>query len=124
MIDARTRLALARAKEAELRHRELDGQLIPADQIEESWLMIASNTRTRILAIPRKLAPILAPSRPPGEVEAILTAEVREALTEISMTKVPGLHEGERNGRNSVRAGRESRRRRPMIGRACRKLHR
>ena len=112
LIDARTRLTLARAKAEELKQRELDGELIPAEQIEEAWLMIASNTRTRILAIPRKLAPILAPSRPPGEVEAILTAEVREALTELSMTKVPGLQESQPNGRNSARARRESRRRR------------
>jgi hypothetical protein len=52
LIDARTRLTLPRAKAEELKQHELDGELIPAEQIEEAWLMIASNTRTRILAIP------------------------------------------------------------------------
>lgn len=87
----RQRLTSAKADMADMERKRLDGELVPISQITEGWLAAYSNVRTRILAIPDKLAPRIATVHSTIEAAHMLRAELYEALTEIATSEPPGL---------------------------------
>jgi phage terminase Nu1 subunit (DNA packaging protein) len=86
----RARLTRARADVAEMDRSVKTGELVPADQLEETWLTLAGNVRTRILAVPDKIAPRIVTVKNPVEAAKLIRHELNEALSEIATTKVPG----------------------------------
>jgi phage terminase Nu1 subunit (DNA packaging protein) len=84
---ARTRLTIARAELVEMERAEKAATLIPSDQVEAAWIKITSIIRTRLLAIPTKVALRLA-SKGAAEIERELEREIREALIDVAETEV------------------------------------
>ena len=79
----RSRLAKEKADAAERAGKQQAGDLVPADEIEAAWLVLAATMRTRMLAIPTKTASRLAMKTAP-QCEAITRKEIHEALAELS----------------------------------------
>ena len=87
----RTRLTAARADAAEMDRSLKKGELVRISDLLDTWLMVASNTRTRILAVPDKLASQILTVRSPVEASQMMREELYEALSEIDPDKPPGL---------------------------------
>ena len=85
--DEDARLARARADKAEMELAEARGQLIPADQIADTWNAAVQIMRTRVLAIPTKAAPRVG-SKDIATAEKVIRDEVVEALSELSRVEV------------------------------------
>jgi hypothetical protein len=84
----RTRLYRLRADAAELDKQVRMGALAPIDKIEPSWKAHTNNFRTRLLAVPNKLASRLVGLKSAAQVQAILTDELHEALREFSEARL------------------------------------
>lgn len=84
----RARLVRIQADIAELERGEKEADLIPAAEVRRVWMAMAGNMRTRLLAIPRKLAPVVPTLAGASEIEDALRAEIADALEEIARTNV------------------------------------
>lgn len=76
----RTRLTKNKADIAEMEQSRLRGELLPANEVRAGWSQIVAQIKTRLLAIPSKIAARLAVMRTAAECKALVNAEIREAL--------------------------------------------
>jgi phage terminase Nu1 subunit (DNA packaging protein) len=83
----RSRLARLKADAAEREAKQQAGELVSASEIEAGWLAIASTVRTRILLVPRKIAPRVVTGTA-IEAERLMQRELNAALAEIAATPV------------------------------------
>ncbi len=63
---------------------ERDGDLVSRADVIRLWQMTATQCKIRLLYIPRKMASQLAAQKSPAKIEALLRAELYEALQGIS----------------------------------------
>jgi phage terminase Nu1 subunit (DNA packaging protein) len=75
----RSRFTAAKAKLAELELRRQAGQMISVDTAIRHAVAVEALTKTRLLAVPAKVAGRCA-NRDPADIEQILRAEIEEAL--------------------------------------------
>ena len=80
----RTRVYRARAEILEAQSQALRGQLHDAELVKEVVTEGISDIRAKFLAIPSRLAPILADEPDPAKCSEIIRDAVYEALTECS----------------------------------------
>lgn len=80
----RTRLERARADKMELEVQEARGELARVDELRDLWIRRVVNFKTRMLAIPRKVAPSLVGKKKAAQIEQELDTEIREGLEEIA----------------------------------------
>jgi hypothetical protein len=85
---ARTELAKERAQLAKLDRHEREGRTIDVDEVPAVWITIATVVRNKILAVGAKLATRLVGLRTPAEAQAIVHAELVEALEELSSMQI------------------------------------
>ncbi|KJS64396.1 MAG: hypothetical protein JM57_13930 [Comamonadaceae bacterium BICA1-1] len=76
---ARTRREIAEANMAEMRERELAGQLIRVDAVRASGARTVATARDALLQIPHRMTAYLTP-----EVLQMLEAEIRSVMLELS----------------------------------------
>jgi phage terminase Nu1 subunit (DNA packaging protein) len=81
---ARTRVYRARAEILEAQSQALRGQLHDAELVKEVVTEGISDIRAKFLAIPTRLAPILADEPDPAKCSEIIRDAIYEALTECS----------------------------------------
>jgi len=81
---ARTRVYRARAEILEAQSQALRGQLHDAELVKEVVTEGISDIRAKFLAIPTRLAPILADEPDPAKCSEIIKNAIYEALTECS----------------------------------------
>lgn len=79
---ARKEAALASLRELELRIKQ--GEYLHAETAERFWSETISRCRSRLLAIPMRLAPIIVHCSTPAEAQAKIETVIHEALTELS----------------------------------------
>ena len=79
-------LAAERRKSIKLERLELEGKLHRDEDVAAVWSDIMVRFRTGLLSIPAKVAPIIVsmPKQTPAQIQAVLEAHLREALTELS----------------------------------------
>ncbi len=80
----RARLAKAQATKTEREIAIMDRKLIPAERVESVWGGMIAAFRSRMLALPSRVAPQVAAENDPHVVDAMLTDVCHEALTELS----------------------------------------
>lgn len=80
----RARLDAARANLAELALRQKEGELLLASEVESVWSGMILNVRSKLLALPTRLAPELVHIRDQSEIAARLKAVIHECLHEIA----------------------------------------
>jgi hypothetical protein len=93
----RARLVRAKARRAELEADALERSLLPFDEVVAAWEQLVAAFRARCLAIPSRLAPRLAMTET-TVIRAALTAEIREALIELSRYELPRDRPGRTRG--------------------------
>ena len=86
---------MAQAHKAELEIAALEHSLLPFDGVVDAWQQLVAAFRARCLALPSKLAPRLATMNERREIQAVLTAEIREALHELSRFDLPDSPRGD-----------------------------
>lgn len=84
----RARFIRARADLAEMEAEEKRGALIAAEDAEGAWIAVLALLRTRLLALPDRLAPRLHADASPAGVRDRMRAALREALEELAETDV------------------------------------
>lgn len=88
---ARQHLVVQKALIAQMERRQLEGRLIPLEQITTAWTAIAATVRTRFLAVPARAAARLGMIGTSVEVARIIREEVSAALEELSKFRVEAL---------------------------------
>lgn len=73
----------------------MERRLLPFDGVVASWEQLVAAFRARVLAIPSRMAARLVAMNERGVIQSVLTAEVREALTELSRYELPDNPRGE-----------------------------
>ena len=81
--DERELLFAARRRKLELEIQQIEGELLPANEVADAIGVMISNARARLLAIPHALAQRLRPDEP-AFAYALLESEIHTALTELA----------------------------------------
>lgn len=87
---ARTRREIAEANLAELREGELSLQLIRVDAVRSAWAGKITAARDALLQVPARLGPQLAAEGDLVAVMALLEAEMRQVLADLSAPQSQG----------------------------------
>ena len=80
----RARFIRARADLAEMDAQEKRRSLIAADQIEVAWIAVLALLRTRLLALPDRLAPQVFEQSTVGDTRNLIRATIREVLDDLA----------------------------------------
>lgn len=80
----RARLTHHQANMAFLDERVKEGELIPAEVVEQVWCNVIANFRSKVLAIPTKSAHALINIDDITEIQDILKSQIYEALEELA----------------------------------------
>ena len=72
------------ADKLQLENQVRRGELVEATEVELLWSMVLMRVRTRILALPSMLAPMVAAEDEPGHCYKLLDQHFQEALEELS----------------------------------------
>ena len=102
----RARFIRARADLAEMDAQEKRRSLIAADQIEVAWIAVLALLRTRLLALPDRLAPQVFEQSTVGDTRNLIRAAIREVLDDLADPDIEfktdpdidGLTDAEANG--------------------------
>jgi phage terminase Nu1 subunit (DNA packaging protein) len=80
----RARFIRARADLAEMEAKEKRRSLIAADQVEAAWIAVLALLRTRLLALPDRLAPQVFEQSTVGDTRNLIRAAIREVLDDLA----------------------------------------
>ena len=84
----RARFIRARADLAEMEAEEKRRSLIAADQIEAAWIAVLALLRTRLLALPDRLAPQVFEQSTVGDTRNLIRAAIREVLDDLAQPDI------------------------------------
>jgi phage terminase Nu1 subunit (DNA packaging protein) len=84
----RARYIRARADLAEMEASQRRGALIAADDIEVAWIKVLALLRTRVLALPDRMAPQVHALASLAETRNLLGKSLREALEDLANSNV------------------------------------
>jgi hypothetical protein len=87
--EAIRRLRVTEAKRAELKLRRETGELLERSEVTRAWGSLISTARNRFLGMGDKLADHLAVEGDAPLCKAMVDAEVREILTDLSRSELP-----------------------------------
>jgi hypothetical protein len=89
--EARTLRERYRALNEQLTYQERHAEVIEAAKVTALLEKVCTTFRTRCLAVPRKLAPLLVGLDLPQRAEAVLTKEIHELLRELARLNISTL---------------------------------
>lgn len=84
----RARFIRARADLAEMEAEEKRRSLIAAEQIEAAWIAVLALLRTRLLALPDRLAPQAFEQTTVGDTRNLIRAAIREVLDDLAQPDI------------------------------------
>lgn len=84
----RARFIRARADLAEMEAEEKRHALIAAEQIEAAWIAVLALLRTRMLALPDRLAPLAFDQPTVGDTRTLIRTAIREVLDDLAEPKI------------------------------------
>ncbi|MGR3593085.1 MAG: terminase small subunit, Nu1 [Limimaricola soesokkakensis] len=84
----RARFIRARADLAEMEAEEKRRALLAADQVEAAWVAVLALLRTRLLALPDRLAPQAFEQSTVGDTRNLIRAAIREVLDDLAQPDV------------------------------------
>ena len=93
LVAERARLAAAQAEKCERENKIADGKFL---EVATFHLMVTSafrRVRSKLLALPSKMAPLMVGAKTPAEAHGILKTEIYAALNELAATRVAGISE-------------------------------
>ena len=89
IAEEKTKLTAAQARKAELEVEELEGNLIPAQLVEDTWVDYVSNARAKLLGLPSRIAHQVITVDKYAEAESIIKEQVYDILNELSQHGIP-----------------------------------
>ena len=101
MSDEKKRLTRINADRKELQLQKERGELINTETAMKLWGTVCANMRSKLLAVPSKLAPLVFALKSIAEVKARMEKSIHEVLNELAN---PDLTEISRVGGNKPRA--------------------
>mgnify|MGYP001137317088 CR=1 FL=1 len=84
----RARFIRARADLAEMEAEEKRRSLIAVEQIEAAWISVLALLRTRLLALPDRLAPQAFEQSTVGDTRNLIRAAIREVLDDLAQPDI------------------------------------
>ena len=90
LVAERARLTRAQAEMTERKNAIAEGEFLPRGEVHIAVTGSFARVRSRLLAIPSKLAPYLAPAMRPAEAQAILKTEIYDALNQLATPPAAG----------------------------------
>lgn len=84
IAEEKTRLTKAQADAAELKVSELEGELIPAKLVENTWTEIAAVIRVKLLGLASKIAHLVQGAKTYQDIEQIINKQIYETLNELA----------------------------------------
>lgn len=84
----RARFIRARADLAEMEAEEKRGSLIASEDAETAWIAVLALLRTRLLALPDRLAPLTQEQSTVADTRNLIRATIREVLDDLADTHV------------------------------------
>ena len=84
----RARFIRARADLAEMEAKEKRRALIAAEQIEAAWIAVLALLKTRLLALPDRLAPQAFEQSTVGDTRNLIRAAIREVLDDLAQPDI------------------------------------
>ena len=91
----RARKLKAEAEQAEMKSGEMRGDLLPKSEVHIAVTASFGRVRSKLLALPSKMAPLTTAAKNTAEAQAMLKDVVHEALSELAATNIVGLLENE-----------------------------
>jgi len=91
LVVERARLAAAQAARVERQNAVEAGEFLPRSEVHTAVTASFRRVRSKLLAMPARLAPVLAPAMSPAQAQRILKATIYEALNELASTRVTGI---------------------------------
>ena len=85
-VAERARKDKEQADKVALENQVRRGELVEIGITETAWTLILMRVRTRLLAMPSSLAPLLSAEDDPANINKIIEDSVHEALAELSQT--------------------------------------
>jgi phage terminase Nu1 subunit (DNA packaging protein) len=82
--EERARLTKAQADKAEMDAALMAGKLVDIDQLSTEWETMLMSMKAKLIAIPSKVAPLVADEDNPGIIQAMIDDYMREALQELA----------------------------------------
>lgn len=102
----KSRLAAAKADQAEMKNAQTRGELLPRPLVNRAVQGAFARVRAKLLALPSKSAPAIATMKSAVAIQEKLTELVHEALAELAATSV-GIEETGADGGDRAALGRE-----------------
>jgi phage terminase Nu1 subunit (DNA packaging protein) len=84
LYEEKTRLTKAQADKVELENAVTEGELMLAAEVGKTWGNVITACKSRLLAIPIKLAHEVSVLDDPIQIQEIIESEIYEALIELS----------------------------------------
>ena len=89
----RSRLTKAQADDREMKNELARGDQITVAEFHMMVTAAFARVRSKLLALPSKLAPLVVSVKTPAEVQAMLKDAVHDALNELAATTAAGVSE-------------------------------
>jgi phage terminase Nu1 subunit (DNA packaging protein) len=89
IVEESTRLKKFQADKAELEVNQLEGKLIPAELIKDTWSSEIANAKAKFMNIPDNLAHRIAAANDYNERRDMIQKEIYEALEELAGDGIP-----------------------------------
>ena len=91
LVAERARLTKAQAEKAERENAVAEGRFLARDKFHFMVTSAFARVRAKMLALPSRLAPLLAPAMTPAAAQAMLKDAVYQALNELGSTRTTGI---------------------------------
>ena len=85
----KTRLTKFQADKAELEVNQLEGQLIPAQLVQDTWTDFVANVRAKLLGLPSRIAHQVIALETYPEAEQLIKENINDALSELGENGIP-----------------------------------
>jgi hypothetical protein len=89
LVAERAALAKVQRERIELELAEQRGEIVRVEDVLNTWAGHINTTKTALLGLPARIAGQIAGPGKRAEVEAVLRAEIKETLTELSTNGMP-----------------------------------
>ena len=91
LVTERARLAHAQALRAERENAVAEGEFLPRGEVHIAVTSAFALVRSKILALPPRMAPQMAPAITPAAAQAMLKDACYEALADLAATDIAGF---------------------------------
>ena len=89
IAEEKTRLTKFQADKAELEVNQLEGKLIPAQLVQDTWTDFVANVRAKLLGLPSRIAHQVIALETYPEAEQLIKENINDALSELGQNGIP-----------------------------------